>query len=86
MSLNKYKEFEVNSSSLKEIRSFSREILSQIPEAKNHDENIETNYNSNQDTDKNKDEIIKKDNNSENNIPIFGEELDIPTYLRDKNS
>ena len=40
MSLNKYKEFEVNSSSLKEVRSFSREILSQIPEAKNHDENI----------------------------------------------
>jgi len=40
VSLNKYKEFEVNSSSLKEVRSFSREILSQIPEAKNHDENI----------------------------------------------
>ena len=40
MSLNKYKEFEVNSSSLKEIRSFSRDALNEIPEAKNHEENI----------------------------------------------
>ena len=65
---------------------YSNKNLIQNNSEKNHDENIETNYNSNQDTDKNKDEIIKKDNNSENNIPIFGEELDIPTYLRDKNS
>ena len=65
---------------------YSNKNLIQNNSEKNHDENIETNYNSNQDTDKNKDEIIKEDNNSENNIPIFGEELDIPTYLRDKNS
>ena len=40
MSINNYKEFEINSSSLKEIRSFSRDFLNQIPQAKNHNENI----------------------------------------------
>ena len=47
---------------------------------------IQRRYKPNEDTDKNEGEIIKKDNKSENNMPIFGEELDIPTYLRDKNS
>ena len=28
----------------------------------------------------------KVDDKKDNNVPIFGEELDIPTYLRDKNS
>tara|TARA_B100000902_G_C27305919_1_gene915458 strand:+ start:1916 stop:3106 length:1191 start_codon:yes stop_codon:yes gene_type:complete len=65
---------------------YSNKNLIQNNSEKNTDENIETNYEAKQDTDKSKDEIIKENNNSENNIPIFGEELDIPTYLRDKNS
>ena len=28
----------------------------------------------------------KADDKKDNNVPVFGEELDIPTYLRDKNS
>ena len=65
---------------------YSNKNLIQNNSEKNHDENIEISYKANEDTDKNEDEIIKNDNNSENNMPIFGEELDIPTYLRDKNS
>ena len=65
---------------------YSNKNLIQNSSEKNHEENIEINYKTNQDTDKDEDKIIKKDNDSENNIPIFGEELDIPTYLRDKNS
>ena len=33
-----------------------------------------------------KNENIEQKDNADNNVPIFGEELDIPTYLRDKNS
>ena len=65
---------------------YSNKNLIQNSSEKNHEENIEINYKTNQDTDKDEDKIIKKGNDSENNIPIFGEELDIPTYLRDKNS
>jgi len=65
---------------------YSNKNLIQNNSEKNHDENTETSYKPNEDTDKNEGEIIKKDNKSENNMPIFGEELDIPTYLRDKNS
>ena len=65
---------------------YSNKNLIQNNSEKNHDENIEISYKANEDKDKNEDEIIKKDNSSENNMPIFGEELDIPTYLRDKNS
>ncbi len=30
--------------------------------------------------------IETKKEEKENNVPMFGEELDIPTYLRNKNS
>ena len=40
------------------------------------------------DIEEKKDETIEKEENKkeENNVPIFGEELEIPTYLRNKNS
>ena len=65
---------------------YSNKNLIQNNSEKNHDENIDISHKVNEDTDENEGEIIKKDNKSENNMPIFGEELDIPTYLRDKNS
>ena len=65
---------------------YSNKNLIQNNSEENHDKNTETSYKPNEDADKNEGEIIKKDNQSENNMPIFGEELDIPTYLRDKNS
>ena len=65
---------------------YSNKNLIQNNSEKNHDENIDISHKVNEDTDENEGEIIKKDNKSESNMPIFGEELDIPTYLRDKNS
>ena len=68
---------------------YSNKTLIQKRNTENKDKiNLEGNNNENMPLKKNKieknDKAIKKD--EDNNVTIFGEDLDIPAYLRDKNS
>jgi len=68
---------------------YSNKTLIQKGNTENKDKiNLESNNNEDMPLKKNKieknDKAIKKD--EDNNVTIFGEDLDIPAYLRDKNS